>query len=151
MNEWEDGSRWHENAMVCPAGGSANDIRSGHHTYELTWKPGTRHAIAADFHLSFPDGRQLDVHLDAALTFFMQGVGYTHPTWRHGCYIGPDERTSDSLMLSEVNEADLLAQHVQILSKASTNDGQTGWGILEMLIFGPHTTSGFTQPFDMHP
>ena len=171
VNEWADGSRWHENAMACPVGGHVSSVNSapqslrsrsapvdhhdevaiGQHTYEITWKPGTRHATAADLHLAFPDGRRLDVHLDASMTFYMQGIGYSHPKWRHGAYLGPDERSSDSQVLAEVNEADPIAQHVQILSRVTTGDGRQGWGILEMAIFGPHSPSGFTGLLDMRP
>jgi hypothetical protein len=150
VNEDPDGIRWHDNAMVAGVGPDA-PTRSGAHRYEIDWRPGTRHADGFRVEMELPDGERIGIELTSALTFFMQGIGYTHPTWGHGYWVGPDERTHDSVVLAEADERDPLFQHVQILSRARRNDGALGWGILEMLIIGPHAPSGFTAALDMRP
>ena len=71
-------------------------------------------------------------------------------------FVGPDERTHDSIVLADVNEADLANNHVQILSHVKRTDCNTGveahgMGILEMLISGPHEPSGFADYTDVRP
>jgi hypothetical protein len=150
VNEDPDGVRWHENAMVAASGVEAA-IHSGTHRYNTVWRPSTRHADGFEFTMTFADRPDITVELESVLTFYMQGIGYTHPTWGHGFYLGPDERTHDSQVLVDVNEQDPMFQHVQILSRATRDDGTKGWGILEMLIIGQHRPSGFTQPLDFRP
>ena len=148
VNETADGTRWHENAAVSATDGSPAEI--GKHTYQIGWRPGTRHADRFDMSLVLPS-QTVDISLQPRMTFYMQGIGYGHPKWGHGMWVGENERTSDSFVTAEVNEADPLFNHVQILSEASRHDGTKGMGILEMLIAGRHDPSGFTGFTDMHP
>lgn len=148
VNETANGTRWHENAAVSPTDGGTAE--TGTHTYDIGWRPGTRHADTFDMSLALPSGT-VDISLSSVLTFYMQGIGYGHPTWGHGMYVGEDVRSHDSFVTAEVNEADPLYNHVQILSTASRGDGAKGMGILEMLIAGRHDPSGLTGFTDMHP
>ena len=152
VNETPTGARWHENAQLAPVGEDpealATRVEKGTHTYEITWKPGTRHSTAFDMALTTECGTAA-IHLDVIDTFFMPGIGYGHPIWGHGMYVGPDERTHDSFVTAEVNEADLAWQHVQHLVRATRVDGAVGYGLLEMLIHGPHAPSGFIGHTDM--
>jgi hypothetical protein len=162
VNETTEGQRWHENAAASVAAfdsnGSANsaDITTGAHTYEIDWRSGTRHADTFTTVFSLPD-RTLTYTLKSALTFYMSGIGYGHPEWGHGTYVGPNERRYDTYVLADVNEADpVMFNHVQILSHATRADSQTrlttnGLGILEMLISGPHAPSGFSGYVDVAP
>jgi hypothetical protein len=166
VNENRDGSRWHENAAlsfvegamssaILLAGVASDQAIYGTHTYEIDWRPGSRHATG--FRTSFAlSTASLEFELQSTLTFYMHGIGYTHPTWGHGMFVGPDERTHDSVVLADVNESDLANNHVQILSYVKRTDRQTGviahgMGILEMLISGPHEPSGFTDYLDVRP
>jgi hypothetical protein len=166
VNENRDGTRWHENAAISlsnarlsspklMAGVEPGKAVYGEHHYEITWRPGSRHAdgFLAQVHLPTAG---FEFELQSTLTFYMHGIGYTHPTWGHGMFVGPNERTHDSLVLGDVNEADLANNHVQILSHVKRTDLQTGviahgMGILEMLISGPHDPSGFADYTDVHP
>jgi hypothetical protein len=148
VNEYPDGTRWHDNAMIAGLGTNAS-IASGSHRYETQWRPGTRHADGFTIDMTFTDRAPIRIELESVLTFFMQGIGYTHPTWGHGMWVGPNERSHDELGLANADERDPGLQHVQILSRATRDDGATGWGILEMLIIGPHTPSGFHDVLDM--
>jgi hypothetical protein len=151
VNEYPDGSRWHANAATAPVGGSNTEIREGTHTYKIDWKPGTRHASAFAIDMEFADGASERYELTANLTWFMSGVGYGHPTWGHGNWVGPNERTYDSFRLADADETNPLLQHVQILSTVRrVSDGAVGSGVLEMLLVGPHAPSGFREPLDMH-
>ena len=98
----------------------------------------------------------LKFELQSTLTFYMHGIGYTHPTWGHGMFVGPNERTHDSFILADVDESDLANNHVQILSHVTQTNLTTGavthgMGILEMLISGPHDPSGFADYTDVRP
>lgn len=150
VNEYPDGSRWHQNASIAPAGGTVTETKHGLHTYDIDWKPGTRHASAFTVDMVFPGGLSRQYKLQGELTFYMQGIGYGHSQWGHGMWVGPNERSYDSIELDSVNEADPLFQHVQILSTITRNDGAPGMGILEMLLIGPHQPSGFQEALDMH-
>jgi hypothetical protein len=149
VNETATGQRWHQNASISSPGNfDAAAISHGTHTYDIGWRPGTRHANTFDMRLLLGD-RSVDISLKARTTFYMQGIGYTHPTWGHGFYKGPDERTYDSMVLADVDETDLAFQHVQILCNAERKENRvdppaSGRGILEMLILGPHQPSALT-------
>ena len=152
VNETPDGVRWHENALTAPVGNDpsmlAGLVVDRTHTYDITWKPGTRHATAFDMTFSGAEG-SVSMRLDTVGTFYMPGIGYGHPTWGHGMYVGPNERTHDSFVTAEIDEAELAWQHVQHLVRATRDDGAVGYGLLEMLIHGAHTPSGFTGFTDM--
>ena len=149
VNEHADGSRWHENASIAATNPSAV-AEYGTHTYEIGWRHGTRHADRFTMTLRLPH-RSVDIELTSRLTFFMQGIGYGHPTWGHGMFVGPDERSHDEFVTADADEADPQFQHVQILSDAVRDDGARGRGILEMLIAGAHTPSGLQSFTDMRP
>jgi hypothetical protein len=147
VNENRDGSRWHENAMIAPVGVDATST-NGTHTYELQWKPGTRAASAFATTFLLP-AQSITINLEPVSTFYMQGIGYTHPTWGHGYFVGPNERTRDSRVLADIDPTDLSNHHVQHLCRATRCDGSTGWGLLEILARGPHAVAGFQSWTDV--
>ncbi len=148
VNETADGTAWHRSGLVAPTDTGATAV-AGDPTYEIGWRPGTRHADGFRLSLALPE-RTIGIELRSRLTFFMQGIGYGHPTWGHGMYVGPDEQTHDTLVTADVDATDLGFQHVQILSDAVRDDGATGMGIFEMYLVGPHAPSGLTGFTDMH-
>lgn len=149
VNERADGSRWHENASVAAADPTAT-AEHGMHTYDIGWRARTRHADGFSMQLQMPD-RTVGIELTSRLTFYMQGIGYGHPTWGHGMFVGPDERSHDEFVTADADETDLLLQHVQIVSDAVRDDGARGRGVLEMMIVGPHAPSGLGTYTDMRP
>ena len=149
VNETSDGTAWHASTLVASADPDASPSE-GTHTYEIGWRPGTRHADTFRVDMALAD-RTIGITLRSRLTFYMQGIGYGHPTWGHGMWVGADERAHDSFVTADADETDLGFRHVQILSDATRDDGATGMGILEMLLVGPHAPSGFTGFTDMHP
>jgi hypothetical protein len=147
VNEHADGSRWHANAAIAGLGVEA-PIEAGEHTYSLQLAQGTRLAKTFSSQFQLPT-RQVGVRLEPVETFYMQGIGYGHPSWGHGMFVGPNERTSDSRQLADADPADLTNHHVQILSRAFRDDGVEGWGLLEVLIRGPHAPLGLTSYTDL--
>jgi hypothetical protein len=85
----------------------------------------------------------------------MQGLGYTHPEWGHGCHHGPLRVVCDSLDLNQA-EAQLAAGtmenlHIQSLTQVTlkTDQGEvSGQGVIEQLFIGPHRPSGFEDLLD---
>ncbi len=149
VNETGDGTRWHHSAML--SAGVGHRVRHGTADYGLQWRPGTRNANEATLEFRIPGENKRTYSLTRTLTFFMNGIGYGHPKWGHGMWVGPHERTSDEIDLATVNEADFANFHVQLLSRIRRNDGAEGWGILEMLIVGAHEPSGLSELADLHP
>jgi hypothetical protein len=141
VNEHPDGRRWHSDAVWV-----TDEVAEVDASYELVFKPGTRHALAATVRLG---GRSIE--LEPVMNFSMHGIGYTHPVWGHGMYVGDDVRTYEAFDLADVDEAAPFQQHVQAVCRLRRDDGATGIGILEQLIIGPHEPSGLTDLLDMHP
>jgi hypothetical protein len=150
VNEHTDGSRWHQGAMQAPAGDPDATVEYGTAEYALTLRSGTRHASAAELAFDFASGKRR-ITLTPLYNFYMQGIGYTHPTWGHGMYVGDDVRTYDSFVTEDEDEAAPMNLHVQTLCQAERDDGTTGTGILEQLIAGPSATLGLKEAFDMAP
>jgi hypothetical protein len=66
---------------------------------------------------------------------------------------GADVTATESLDLGNADEGTLPLNHIQALVAATLTlpDGRTdsGRGVLEQLIVGPHAPSGFTGIFDL--
>lgn len=103
-----------------------------------------------------PEG--LEFQIKTGALFYMQGLGYTHPTWNHGLHHGSLEVAYDELDCAEA-EAQLAAGsihnlHVQALSEitVSASDGAKGdligYGVTEQLFIGQHAPSGFHSVLD---
>ena len=129
-----------EDAMPAAAEASFETMASAAH--RVTYQPQTRLARCADLTLTDLSGRQRDVHLEPMLRFHMKGLGYGHPTWRHGLWHDELALGQDSF---DPNQLDLLAVenvHVQQVVRASDADGQ-GVGLLEHAVIGPYAPAGF--------
>ena len=146
-NEHPDGRPWHREAMWAETGPLESPVERGQGSIDIEFKSGTRHAERADLHMAVASA-QRTIRLTPVFNFVMNGIGYTHPTWGHGMYVGEDVRTYDSWKIDEVDEQALGNQHIQALVRAERDDGVEGLGILEQLIFGPHRPSGFAEWFD---
>ena len=144
-----DGVPWHSFGVTA-APGAAVATRAQAVDWKIAYRPGTRHAAGAALTLTPVAGRPLAVELTPLYAFQMQGIGYGHPTWGHGMYVGPDEATCDSAQLVDVDETLPLHQHIQAVCTARAGR-RRGIGTLEMLIWGRHTPSGFRELLDMAP
>ena len=115
--------------------------------FEVTWAPGTRWAERITTRLGVWRGDPVEVGYLPFLTFVMSGVGYRHPVWGHGRWVGDDVSTRDEIVFADVDPLDPLMIHVQALSRARWGDRE-GVGVVEQLIVGPHEPTGLTGVID---
>jgi hypothetical protein len=114
--------------------------------HRLRWQPGTRRAAAASLALAAPGGETLAIDLEPVLIFPMRGLGYLGGEWGHGTWHGEDAVSGQTWELA--SEDPLSHLHVQQLVRARWA-GQTGLGVLEQLVIGPHAPSGFRELLDL--
>lgn len=140
VNEHGDGHRWHEVGAIIPDGEAGRLVRSV--DWRVTWRPGTRWAESFEYDLVDWDGGVYTVSLSPRYEFHMRAIGYSHPRFSHGTYVG--EAVTDGEVLqapvADPNSRDNM--HIQALCDAvlTRPDGTTehGIGILEQLCIGPH-------------
>jgi hypothetical protein len=151
VNEDEHGEQWHAEGLVARCGGNIERMRSV--GYRLTMQAGTRHARAAEIVLRAAGGREHQIQLRPLYNFYMVGLGYGHPQWGHGMFVGPDEVGGESWALTDVDPSIPLHLHVQAVCAATLRspgqDVRQGTGVLEQLILGPHKPTGFSELLDM--
>ena len=148
-NDEGDGSPWNRSALLVPLDGST-PVKLANPAAALTFKPGTRHAASATL-----EGGGIRVDLAVDSTFFMHGIGYSHPTRTHGTFHGEHSVHTEIHESASLDEGVLANNHIQALVSATMTlpDGSIrhGRGVLEQLIVGPHAPSGFTGLFDLAP
>lgn len=146
VNEDAAGEQWHGAGMVIPDGGTVQNMRSV--GYRLAMQSGTRHARHAEIVLQPAAGDPLQITLEPLYNFYMIGLGYGHPQWGHGMFVGENAVTGDSWALSEVDPSIPFHLHIQAVCRATLGT-RHGIGILEQLILGPHAPTGFKDLLDM--
>jgi len=147
VNEDAAGARWHEAGIVAPVGGQ---IETAAANYRIEYRPGSRRARSFEIDLRRPSGEELHIDLKPMYDFSMIGLGYMHPQWGHGCWIGENEVSGESWALADADPAVPLYLHVQSVCEA-TMGARKGIGVLEQLFLGPHEPSGFKDLFDPAP
>ena len=108
--------------------------------HRIAWRPGTRRAEGAALTLRPSGADPLAVELEPILDFQMLGIGYLHPEWGHGLWKGEEAVGVESWRLDELDPLALHHLHVQQLVRATVGD-ETGVGVLEQLVIGPHRSS----------
>ena len=149
VNEYGDGRRWHEVGAIAADGGEAVMMRSV--DYRIEWQPGTRWARSFSYDLIDWNGDVHTVTLRPHATFMMRGIGYGHPEFNHGRFIGESVVAGERMTLPVDQPCRRDTVHIQALCAAEYRrpDGSTeiGVGILEQLAIGPHPT-GLTGLID---
>jgi hypothetical protein len=114
---------------------------------QIDWEAGTRRARRAKLALT-PHGNTAPrtISYDVLFPFQMAGLGYSHPTRRHGAWHGELSVHSDEWLLADVDPTAAHNIHVQNFCRVTLDD-RVGWGILEQLAIGPHV-SGLTGILD---
>lgn len=154
VNEYSDGSRWHEGGFVAPLLDPATPPwtqpveRMAAVDYRLDLEPGTRWAQRAELHFQPWRGERFTIELTPVLQFQMSGVGYGHPRFRHGTWVGDAVVETEKLVLADVDPKLPGNFHVQHLVRAE-GDGRQGIGVLELLILGPHQELGLLELGDV--
>jgi hypothetical protein len=152
VNEHADGRRWHEFGAVAPEGdGEAFVARTV--DWRVEWRPGTRWATSFEYDLVGWDERIATVRLTPRYEFQMRGIGYGHPTFRHGAWQGESTVAGERFATPVDNPTDPANLHIQAIVDATytSPDGEVeeGIGILEQMAIGPHPTglTGLTDGF----
>ena len=116
----------------------------------LEFASGGRMVSRAEFDLVPAGGDPYTIVLEPQRRFLMRGLGYASAEWAHGVWHDDLAVGGESWDLDEVDALDPTAQHVHHLVKATIGD-QEGMGILEQIIYGPHTQFGFADILDGAP
>ena len=152
VNEYGDGRRWHEVGAIAPVGtAEASMVRSV--DYRIEWRPGTRWAQSFEYDLIDWAGGVSTVRLEPMYEFQMRGLGYGHPHFGHGYWLGEQVVGGDRIALPVDTPCAREHVHVQALCRATFRgaDGRQehGIGILEQLALGDHPTglSGILDPY----
>ena len=146
VQEDADGRRWHWNGEIAPVGGASSE-RAVAVDWEIDWKPGTRRAQGAAISLTMIDGTVNRIVLEPLVDFQMLGIGYFHPRFSHGTWLGEEAVLAERWTLADLDPMALQHLHIQALCKATWGD-RVGVGILEQLVIGRHLPSGFTELLD---
>jgi hypothetical protein len=149
-----DGTPWNT-ASVIGGLGEAKPQHMAACWSEIKYKKGTRHAAHATIHARDPKGGEWRAELTPKNVFYMSGVGYGHPEWGHGRYVGDLKVGYDSYHTAEVDENLPHYQHIQaICDVVLTGPGgvhEKGMGVLEQLVIGAYEPHGITGIFDPAP
>lgn len=113
----------------------------------LEFEPGTRMVSRAEFDLIPAGGEPYTIVLEPQRRFLMRGIGYSSPEWSHGVWHDELAIGGESWRFDDLAPLDPTVQHVHHLVKATIGDRQ-GIGILEQIIYGPHTQFGFNDILD---
>ena len=156
VNEYEDGRRWHQAAMLVPA--LAADAAPGDRfdpdaaellpglDHHLDWQPGTRRAASATFDLMGLRRARHQLELEPVASLLMKGLGYSSADWPHGGWKGELAVGSEAWVVADLDPTDITNVHVQQLVRARLvgPDGvtRTGTGVLEILAVNAHQPSG---------
>ncbi len=152
FNDTADGRPWYEAGAVVPLlgdgptfGPDAEPERMRAVDVDVTWAAGTRRAEQATLTLHPWRDEPEVIELEPVLLFQMKGIGYGHPTWRHGSWHGDGpEVGSDSWRPDDLDPERADHVHVQAVVRARRGDGVEGTGVLEQLVIGPHQPTGLT-------
>lgn len=149
VNEDATGEAWNSNGVVIPLLGDKSPVPIESWSSKLAFKSGTRHAASAEIEFVDKSGGAWHFELTPRWHFYMRGIGYTHPHFRHGTYHGELETGYDEFAVAGVDSTDLHIQAMCDVKLTAPGGVFNGQGILEQLIFGPHAPSGFNDTLDM--
>lgn len=148
INEYADGERWHHSGAV--ADGEAEPFESRTVDYDLTWQRGTRHMESFELRYGYPSG-DIELSFEPVMHFQMFGLGYGHPEWTHGAWKGESAVGGDRFPVPVSEPMQPHHIHVQTLSRVTCRRGgitHHGTGVLETLVIGTHSPSGFEGMLD---
>ncbi|MGB5757499.1 MAG: hypothetical protein WBM50_11335 [Acidimicrobiales bacterium] len=154
VNENSDGSRWHDGGFAADLLQPGTDPwrqpveRMAAVDYDLELEPGTRWMRKAALRLKPWRDDEIVVELTPLSRFQMAGVGYGHPRFRHGTWLGDDVVEVERVVPGELDPANPGNFHVQHIVEARSGD-RLGTGVLELMIIGPHEPLGLRETADV--
>lgn len=149
VNADPDGRPWNTRAVILPdgAGYEGGYESEGARIEDVTLIPGTRHAKGGTLKIPLSQG-EAAVTFQPITTFLMRGIGYGHPSWRHGGWKGELVVEREDIDLGAANMASPENWHIQALSKVTLSlpgeASQQGMGVFEQLIAGPYRPYGLS-------
>jgi hypothetical protein len=150
VNDDAAGRAWNKNGVIIPTIDSKTPApEMVEYTSKLEFVKGRRHASHAEIIMTTADGAEWQLTMTPKWNFYMEGIGYGHPTYRHGSHHGELHTAYDEWQISEMGPEHLHIQamcDVELVTPHGTHKGQ---GVLEQLIAGPHAPSGFKDMMDM--
>lgn len=151
ISENPDGSRWHEAAARLHL--YAADRETSHLEivrHELRLKSGTRLFDGGTIVLREPGGKEHTVRLEPLTMLHMAGAGYAYggDLWRHGQYHGELAVEGETWDLTDPATLARIAGQNQTVCRVEA-DGQTGYGIFELILFGLYEPYGFAKITDV--
>ncbi|MGF1596386.1 MAG: hypothetical protein ACFCVK_05560 [Acidimicrobiales bacterium] len=152
LNHLADGQPWHQSGAVAARLGPDEDPldpglvrRATTADVDVAWGAGTRWAKRATTTLGLWGDEPVVIAYEPILRFQMSGVGYRHPRWGHGRWLGEAEAERDALDLATVDPEDPTMIHIQALCRARWGE-RTGVGVVEQLVVGDHRPTGLRGP-----
>lgn len=155
--EDETGHQWHTDQGFLPVYASMDAIPGtvdpaartwqGAVDYQFDFHPGTRRACAASVTMNDRSGERMTVTLEPLMVHRMKGLGYGHPKWGHGKFLGELVFEGEHFKDSDLDPLALENLHIQQVVKATCGD-RVGHGVLEQMHIGPHSGVGFSDWFD---
>jgi hypothetical protein len=147
------GTPWARSAVVlpvladqAPVHGREPGVTQLRVDHAVRWARGLRRSDGATLHVRGTSDAPA-IELAPLLTFRMRGVGYSHPVWAHGVWHGELAVGGEEAKSSDLDRLALDTVHVQQVVRATWGD-RVGLGVLEQLVLGPHTPSGFRYLLD---
>ncbi len=150
VNDDAAGRPWNKNAVVIPAfdsGFTAPEMLDS--LSNLEFVKGRRHASHAVVNMTDENGGDWQFTFKPKWNFYMEGIGYGHPKFRHGSYHGDLEVGYDEWQVAEMGPEHLHIQAMCDIDLETPNGSLKGQGVLEQLVIGPHEPSGFKEAMDM--
>jgi len=153
VNEDERGRAWNTRCALAEDGAAADGVlHLEDPRMQVTWRKGSRHAAGARLDVKDPGGRAHMVTWTPRAHFMMKGIGYGHPEWGHGGWKGELSVAREDFKPAELDPLVPTNLHIQAIC-AVRHEGPgglaaDGMGILEQLVIGPHSPSGFASILD---
>ena len=149
VNDDSFGRAWNKNGVILSTLDKGVEVpEMVEYESKLTFEPGRRHANHAEIEMQTVTGDTWSLTMKPKWNFYMEGIGYGHPTFKHGSYHGDLETGYDEWKVAEMGPEHLHIQamcDVELTTPTKTYQGQ---GVLEQLIVGPHEPSGFKEMMD---
>lgn len=118
----------------------------------LTFARGSRRVTHAEIDVVREDGSAYVLDLEPIARFDMRALGYTNPDWGHGHWKGELATGHEHWRFADLDPLDPTHQHIHHTVRARVRDerhgDREGVGLLEQIIFGPHTQFGFSDLLD---
>jgi hypothetical protein len=151
ISENHDGSRWHEAAArLFPYDSGRREEPLSVVRHALKLKPGTRIFDGGAVVLGESGGAETTLVLEPLSLLHMAGAGYSYTgdLWRHGQYHGELAVEGEVWDIRDPALVKKLAGQTETVCRVQQG-GETGYGIIEFILFGQYEPYGFKTPADV--